>query len=261
MARKKFFLFTACTALLFAGIANGEMTGLEIMQKHDDRDDGETSKSTAEMILISKTGKERIRKTVRLTKDVAEGEKSISTFLEPADVAGTSFLQFSYDEIGKDDDQWLYLPSIKRVKRISASNKGDYFMGTEFTYDDMGERKPEEDDHKLLGTDTINGRECYKILSVPKEEDYMYSKKMIWADKLTYILLKVEYYDEDEELLKIMTASNPEKVDDIWAIKKIEMKNVQKGRATIINYTDMKFNLPVEDSVFTQRTLKKGIKP
>ncbi len=249
-----------CAVLMSAGIACGEMSGLEIMQKVDDRDDGDTRKSTAEMILISKSGKKRVRETVAITKDVPGGEKSISTFVKPADVAGTSFLQYSYDEIGKDDDQWLYLPSLKKVKRISASSKGDYFMGTEFTYDDLGDRKPEEDNHKLLGTENIRDRECYKVLSTPKEEDYMYSKKIQWIDKDNYLPLKVEFYDEDEELLKIMTTSDPETVDNIWVTKDFEMKNVQKGRATIIKTRDIQFNLPFKDGMFTQRMLKKGIK-
>jgi len=250
-----------CVIFFSAGMAYGEMTGLEIMQKADNRDDGKTRKSTAEMILISKGGKERVRETVSISKDVPGGEKTISTFLKPADVEGTSFLQYTYDEIGKDDDQWLYLPSLKKVKRITASSKGDYFMGTEFTYDDMGDRKPEEDEHKLVGTEKINSRECYKILSVPKEEDYMYSKKIVWIDKETYLPLKVEFYDEDEELLKIMTASKPEMTDNIWFTREYEMKNVQKGRATIIKTTNIQFNLPVDDNMFTERMLKKGIKP
>jgi outer membrane lipoprotein-sorting protein len=261
MSKTKLFLFTVCATFMFAAIAYGEMTGLEIMQKVDNRDDGETRKSTPEMILISKGGKERVRETVSISKDVPGGTKTISTFLKPADVAGTSFLQYTYDEVGKDDDQWLYLPSLKKVKRITASSKGDYFMGTEFTYDDMGDRKPEEDDHKLLGTENINGRECYKVLSIPKEEDYMYSKKIQWIDKATYLPLKVEFYDEDEELLKIMTASNPEMVDNIWVTKDYEMKNVQEGRATIIRTKNIQFNLPVDDNMFTERMLKKGIKP
>lgn len=260
MFRKKIFALTACTIFFLTGVAYGEMSGLEIMQKVDDRDDGETRKSTAEMILVSKSGKQRVRETVMVSKDVPEGTKTISTFLKPADVEGTSFLQYTYDEIGKDDDQWLYLPSLKKVRRITSSSKGDYFMGTEFTYDDMGDRKPEEDNHKLLGTENINGRECYKVLSTPKEEDYMYSKKIGWIDKATYLPLKVEFYDEDEELLKVMTTSDPEAIDNIWVTKDIDMKNVQKGRATMIKTKDIQFNLPVKDSVFSQRMLKKGIK-
>ena len=258
---KKIFAAMVWATVMLSSIAYGEMTGLEIMQKVDNRDDGETRKSTAEMILISKGGKERVRETVSISKDIPEGTKSISTFLKPADVAGTSFLQYSYDEIGNDDDQWLYLPSLKKVKRITASSKGDYFMGTEFTYDDMGDRKPEEDDHKLLGMEKVNDRECYKMLSIPREEDYMYSKKIHWIDKDTYLPLKVEFYDEDEELLKIMTASNPEMVDNIWVTKDYEMKNVQEGRATIIKTKNIQFNLPVDDSMFTERMLTKGIKP
>ncbi len=262
MTARKIITLTIIAVFLAGSMAYGEMTGLDIIKKTVAVDDeGKTMKSTTIMELVDKKGKKRVRKLVRLLKKFTDGEKSLTTFFEPADVKGTSFLVWTYDEIGKNDDQWLYLPAMKKIRRISATSKGDYFMGTEFTYDDMGgERKPEEDNHKLAGSETINGKDCYKIITTSKDEDYMYSKRIQWIDKKSFLEVKVEFYDEDEELLKIMTRKDIKKIDNIWTGMWLEMKNVQKNRATIVKFENVKYNLPVKDTMFTQRMVKKGIK-
>ena len=118
-------------------------------------------------------------------------------FKAPADVKNTSFLNYSYDD-DRDDDQWLYLPALKKVKRISGGSKEDYFMGSDFTYEDMEKRSPNKDSHKLLKTETLNGEVCYVIESTPKEEG-QYSKRVAWVIKDKWIPLKIEFYDEDED--------------------------------------------------------------
>lgn len=262
MTAKKIFSLTVLAVFLAAGMAYGEMTGLDIIKKSKAvDDDGKTMKSTTIMELVDKNGKKRVRRLVRLLKKYPDGEKSLTTFLEPPDVKGTGFLVWSYDEIDKNDDQWLYLPALRKVRRISSTSKGDYFMGTEFTYDDMGgERKTEEDNHKLEGSETIDGKDCYKVISTAKDEDYMYSKRVQWIDKESFLEMKVDFYDEDEELLKIMTRKDIKKIDNIWTGMWLEMKNVQKNRATIVKFGGVQYNLPIKDSMFTQRMVKKGIK-
>ena len=104
-------------------------------------------------------------------------------FQSPADVRNTSFMNWSYDKAGKDDDQWIYLPALKKVKRISSDSKSDYFMGSDFTYDDLGDRKLEDDTHKLLREEALDGIDYYVVESVPVDEDYMYSKTITWINK------------------------------------------------------------------------------
>ncbi len=259
MLVKKLVGLTIFLIFFLTGVAFAEMTGLDIMKKSDGIDDSKSQKSTMTMELVDKNGKIRSRKLVRIVKEVKEGNKSLTTFLDPKDIAGTSFLSFGYNEMGKPDDQWIYLPSIGKPRRVSAADKGEYFMGTEFTYDDQGDRNPEEDVHEIKGSETVNGKDCYKIISKPKDEDYMYSKKVNYVDKESFVQIKVDYYDEDEEFLKTRTART-KLIDNIWTPVWVEMKNHQKNRATVIKFDNVQYNLPIKNSMFTQRMLKKGLK-
>jgi hypothetical protein len=138
-------ILLASASLLFAE------DGREIMQKVKDRPDGETRSSSMEMKLINKNGSTRVRKISSFAMDVGADVKTIMFFQYPNDVKGTGFLTYNYDDINKEDDKWLYLPAMKKTRRISGkSSKTDYFMGSDFTYDDIGKRNVDEDTHKLL---------------------------------------------------------------------------------------------------------------
>jgi len=179
-------------------------------------------------------------------------------FQSPADVKNTAFMNWSYDS-DKSDDQWIYLPAIKKTKRISSDSKSDYFMGSDFTYDDLGDRKLDADNHKLLREETIDGKECYVVQSTSKDEDYMYSKTVTWIRKDNFVGMKKEFYDEDEELLKILTIKKLEKISGFWVITNSEMKNVQKNHKTSMILSDVKVNTGVSASKFTERMMMRGI--
>src|SRR6056297_1787457 len=176
-----------------------QWSGLEIMQKVYTRPTGEDRTGQLTMILINSAGDKRVREIKQFEKDFGDLEKKIMFFLSPADVRNTSFMNWSYDDESKDDDQWIYLPALQQVKRISSDSQDDYFMGSDFTYDDLGERHPNEDTHKLLRTETRNGEACYVVESTPKEDGYMYSKTVTWVIRNKWIGLKKEFYDEDED--------------------------------------------------------------
>jgi len=209
--------------------------------------------------LVNKSGQTRVRKIQQYTKDFGDVEKSIMFFISPADVKNTSFMNWSYDDENKDDDQWIYLPAIKKVKRISSDSKSDYFMGSDFTYDDLGDRKLDADVHKLLRTEKVNGVDCYVVESVSKDEDYMYSKTVTWIRKDNFVGMKKEFYDEDGELLKTLTIKKVEKISGFWIITHSEMKNVQKNHKTIIQLSNIKINTGVPASKFTERMMMRGI--
>ena len=134
------------TSSLFAG----ELTGKQIIEKVYNRPTPKSQEAVLTMTLINKQGKKRIRKIKQISKDFGDVEKKIMFFMSPADVKNTSFMNWSYDKKGKSDDQWIYLPVVKKVKRISSDSKSDYFMGSDFTYDDLGDRKLDADIHKFL---------------------------------------------------------------------------------------------------------------
>ena len=184
--------------------ANAQLTGRQIVEKAYNIPTGKDKTSILTMTLTNKQGKQRVRKIKQFSKDMGNVEKSIMFFQSPADVKNTSFMSWTYDS-NKADDQWIYLPALKKTKRISSDSKSDYFMGSDFTYDDLGDRKLDADNHKLLKTETVNGIACYVVESKSKDEDYMYSKTKTWINKKTFIGVKKEFYDEDGDLFKILT--------------------------------------------------------
>ena len=209
-----------------------EMTARDIIEKDYNRAEGDDQTSNLTMTLINKSGKERIRKIKQFTKDMGDMEKSIMFFQSPADVKNTSFMNWTYDDESKNDDQWIYLPALKKTKRISSDSKSDYFMGSDFTYDDLGDRKLDDDTHELLREETIDGVAYYVVESTPKDEDYMYTKTITWIRKDSFIGLKKEFYDEDEDLLKTLHIKKFEKISGFLIITNSEMHNVQKDHKT-----------------------------
>ena len=132
-------------------------------------------------------------------------------------------------------------------------------MGSDFTYDDLGDRKLEDDTHKLLREETIDGKEHYVVESIAVDEDNMYSKTVVWVNKSNFIGLKKEFYDEDEDLLKILSIKSSEKISGIWVIKISEMKNVQKNHSTTIELNNVQINTGISESKFTERMMIRGL--
>ena len=250
----------AIAVLIAAGFsANAQMTGREIVDKAYNLPSGEDQTSTLTMTLINKSGQTRVRKIQQYTKDFGNVEKSIMFFMTPADVKNTSFMNWSYDDDSKSDDQWIYLPALKKVKRISSDSKSDYFMGSDFTYDDLGDRKLDADVHKLLREETLEGQACYVVESVSKDEDYMYSKTITWIRKDNFVGLKKEFYDEDGELLKVLKIKEVKKISGFWVITHSEMNNVQNNHKTTIQLKDISINTGVPASKFSERMMTRGI--
>ena len=244
---------------LFASInSTAQLTGKQIVDKSYNIATGDDQTSILTMTLINKNGKKRVRKIKQFTKDFGNVEKKIMFFQSPADVKNTSFMNWSYDN-DKSDDQWIYLPALKKTKRLSSDSKSDYFMGSDFTYDDLGDRKLDADKHKLLREETVDGFKCYVVESVSKDEDYMYSKTITWINKANFVGVKKEFYDEDADLLKILSIKSTKKISGFWVITQSEMKNVQKNHKTNISLSNIVINSGVSDSKFTERMMTRGL--
>ncbi len=260
---KNLKITTTLVLFFLAGVASQitaqQLTGREIIDKVYNRPTGDDQTSNLTMTLINKSGDERVRKIKQFTKDFGDVEKSIMFFTAPADVKNTSFMNWTYDNPDKSDDQWIYLPALKKIKRISSDSKSDYFMGSDFTYDDLGDRKLDDDTHTLLRSETIDGVDYYVVQSIPKDEDYMYSKTITWIRKDNFIGLKKEFYDEDGELLKILKIKKFEKISGFWIITHSEMENVQKNHRTSMKLDNVKINTGIPSSKFTERMMMRGI--
>lgn len=236
-----------------------ELTGRDIVEKVYNLPSGQDQSSDLTMTLINKSGSERVRKIKQFTLDMGDMEKSIMFFQSPADVKNTSFMSWTYDDESKSDDQWIYLPALKKIKRISSDSKSDYFMGSDFTYDDLGDRKLNDDTHDLIGEETIDGVEYYVVESIPKNEDYMYSRTKTWIRKDNFIGLKKEFYDEDEELLKVLKINKFEEVSGFLVITSSEMENVQRDHRTSMKLNNVEINSGIPDSKFTERMMVRGM--
>ncbi len=254
-------ILAAVLLVVTAGFASAQsITGLQVMQNVYNRPTGPDVRSELTMTLINSRGSTRVRTIKQFTKEYGADEKSIMFFTAPADVKNTSFMDWSYGDINKEDDMWIYLPALKKVKRISSESKSDYFMGSDFTYDDLGDRKPEQDNHKIIKEEKVNGKDCYVVESVPKDPDYMYSKTITWVIKDSWVGAKKEFYDEDGELLKTLTVNKIEKIDGYWVILDMLMDNVQKDHKTSMVLKNVIIGKGIKDSYFTERQMKKGVR-
>ncbi len=236
------------------------LTGRDIVKKVKDNPDGDTRYSMMDLSLVKANGSKRERKVESWSIDVGDDTKTMMFFTYPGDVKGTGFLTWNYDEIGKDDDKWLYMPALKKTRRISgSSSKTDYFMGTDFTYDDMGDRNIDEDDHKLLREENLDGYDCYVIESTPKDKREIYSKKISWIRKDCYMGIKVEYYDKLNKLHRVLNISDIKQVQGYWTRGKMVMENVQTKHKTIITLSNPKYDMKIDPEMFNVAKLEKGL--
>jgi hypothetical protein len=172
-------------------------------------------------------------------------------------VRNTSFLSYSYSD-GRKDDQWIYLPALGRVRRIASDKSNESFMGSDFTYDDMGARHPDEDFHTILTEEIVDGWNCYVVESVPKEPHDEYSKTISWVVKDEWIGLKKEFLANDGSVVRTLSIDDYEKIDGVWVITDMTMVNLEKRTSTRIEMDDLSFGNNFRDSFFSERQMKIG---
>jgi outer membrane lipoprotein-sorting protein len=241
-----------------------EIDARQVAVNIDEREAGDDETAEMEMILTNKRGQQRVRKVITYRKDYGKDSKSVMFFLEPADVKGTGFLSWNYDDPNQEDDQWLYLPALKKVRRISSSGRSDYFMGTDFTYSDMGDRQVDDYTYAHLGLEVIDGIECYHLERLPKDADVVdktgYSRTEIWVRPDVWMMMKAVFYDKKGNLLKELTVSDFEEVDGIWIARTMHMNNFQNEHQTTLTFSNNQFNTGLDDELFSQRQLQRGIR-
>jgi outer membrane lipoprotein-sorting protein len=233
------------------------MDGKTLAQRVYDRDDGKDVYAKVEMLLIDKHGNERLRTMITANKDFGSLSKGFTRFLSPAAIEGTGFLYWQNEE--RDDDQFIYLPALRRVRRIVTTQKDNRFVNTDYTYEDMQKRKVEKDNHKILGTERIGDYDCWILESFPKDsDDSQYGKCVSWVVKDTYVPVKTEYYDKKGRLEKVYTARGLSKIDGIWTVTQSEMRDLKREHRTLMRISGIKYNSNIPDSVFTRRYLQEG---
>ncbi len=249
-----FFFVMLVPALALAGTA--EDKGLEIAKEADRRDIG-FGDTTADMLMTlrNKKGQESKRELeIRTLEVTGDGDKSLTVFHSPRDVRGTALLTYSR-RVGPDD-QWLYLPALRRVKRIASNNKSGPFMGSELAYEDLSSQEVAKYTYKYLKDDKVGNSDCFLIERYPADKDSGYTKQQVWLDKEEYRVRKIDYYDRKGQLLKTLTPSKYGKfLGKYWRAHKMIMVNDQNGKSTELTWSKFKFKTGLKEDDFTQTRL------
>ncbi len=237
-----------------------EEKGLEIAIEGDKRSEGYgDSKVKLTMVLIDKKGRESSRnmRVKGLEGKKGAGDKSLMIFDTPKDQKGVAMLTFTHKV--KSDDQWLFLPALKRVKKISSRNKSGPFVGSEFAFEDISSQEVEKYTYKYLRDETINGMDCFVVENTPTDKYSGYTKQIVWIDKAEYRAVKIEYYDRKKSLLKTLQSKGYKQyLGKFWRASLMEMTNHQTGKSTRLVYENYSFNIGLKEKEFTKNSLKRA---
>lgn len=256
-----FFIAVASPSPLLADDAKAR----EIMQKVLDRDDGDNRTAEMEMILIDQKGKKRLRKLQTFQKDKAEDSYGLMFFLHPADVKDTAFLTYDYDDGDRDDDQWLYLPALRKTKRIASTDKSGSFMGSDLNYSDMTDLVLEDYDFFLKKEREDRGHKVWIIESVPRSEKVIketgYTKTWHFVRQDIFYVVRAISWVHQKSYLKYLDVKKLEQINGIWVGTEMHVfkKQGKKTRhKTILRLHDVKYDQPLDYSLFTTRTMEAG---
>ena len=241
---------------LTAGSA--EEAGLRLATQARERQAGYGNfTASLNMTLRNKNGKESKRELrLKVIETDGDGDRTLFVFDRPSDVKGTAFLVHSHKD--KPDRQWLYLPALKRVKTISSSNQSGSFMGSEFSYEDMGAVEVEKFDHRYLGDEPCGEFQCYALERVPKSKDSGYSRQEVLIDKQELRTIEVRFFDRRKSHLKTMVAEDHEiYLDKFWRSKIQTMTNNLTGKATVLQWENFEFQTDIDERDFTKTALKR----
>jgi hypothetical protein len=252
-------LFLAQT--LFAGL-----TADQIIDKAENRDDGDNRIANMTMIMVDKNKKQRIRQMKTFSKDFGDDIYQTIFFLAPSDVKNTAFLTYDYDDTKKDDDQWLYLPALKKTKRIASSDKSGSFMGSDFTYSDMTKPNPQDYSYTIAKESQVGEHKVWVIVRTPIDEKIVnetgYVQSYIFVRQDNFVVIRALHILKDRSKKKYMEVKKLEKIDGIWTSLEIEMKTVKNKKrlhSTILRFDEVKYNQDLQPDFFKVRTIEKGL--
>lgn len=266
MKRKLTLFLSTMVGAILSGIGGHvaadapEEHGYQIFSEAEHRADGYVdSAGTIKMILNDAVGgkSEREMKVKSLEGAQAGGDKMLIVFESPKDQKGSSLLTYQHEE--RDDDQWLYLPALKRVKKIASNNKTGPFMGSEFSFEDMAGQQLNENTYKWLRDETYEGQDCYVVESYPKDENSGYTKIVSWLDKKHYRILKADFYDRKSAHQKTLKAKDYSLyLEKYWRPTTVEMVNLQTGKSTLLITSKLEFKTGLDQGDFSQNSLQRA---
>lgn len=264
----KRMIFIIAAAILLTGLTAyaDDAKARKIVERVDAREDGDNSTGDMLMILIDKSGSERVRQLKTYGKDKGEDKMKLMFFMSPADVKDTGFLTYDYEDGNKDDDQWLYLPALRKTKRIASSDKSGSFMGSDFTYSDMTDRDLDDYDFTFLKEGEVDGHKVVMIQSAPRNkkviEETGYEKSILIIRPDIDVLVRAVHWVKDGGYLKYFEVKKLEQIDGIWTNTEIHMttkKGKQVVHKTVMSFSNVKYNQKLDEEMFSIRRLEKGL--
>jgi len=259
-------ILSCCFFFLFCVSSANAMTAREIMEKVDARDDGDNMVANIKMTLIDKNDNRRIREMKVFNKDKGKDTWKLQFFLSPADVKDTGFLTYDYYEGERDDDQWLYLPDLRKTKRIATSDKSSAFMGSDFSYADMTSRVLDEWKYKLLKESEVNGHKVWLIEALPADKEvenrYGYTKSVIFIRQDIFLGVRAVHWLKSGKKIKYQEMLGVKQIDGIWVSTEYRMKTTKNKvtqHKTVMEWSDIQFNQSLDDDLFSIRRLEKGM--
>lgn len=237
-------------------------SGRDIMTRVDERPRGRDQTMRAVWRIVSGSGDARVRATRVFWRDQRQLAKGLHSqrlivFESPPDVKDTAFLTWSRLDPAADDDQWIYLPALRKVRRIAAGDQGSSFVGTDFLYFDLAERAVDEDEHTLLREEEIEGARHFVVESKPKNGGAPYSKRVLWVNADTLNVTRVDFHARSGELEKTLTVQW-QQVQGIWSWKRLEMESRRRAQRTIVELDQIEYDTGLGDDVFSESALRRG---
>lgn len=232
--------------------------GLAIIMEMNRRDSGFGDMSAnVVMALANRYGDRTVRRlSFRILEGKGDGDKSLVIFRSPPDLNGTKFL--SHTHLKKPDEQWLYLPALKRIKRLTSGDVSGSFMGSEFAYEDLSSQEVEKYAYKYLCEDTANAFECFVVERHPVNPESGYSKSTVWLDTVEYRVQRIDYYDRNGSLLKTFTARDYHQYQDrFWRAHWMEMVNQLTGKSATLEWSDIALGSGLREGDFHPRGLTR----
>ena len=230
------------------------------------RDEGLQVSRKLTMELTDRRGKTRVRETRGYRKYFGDEKRTVLFYESPKNIRDTGFLTWDYPDNAVDDDHWLYLPAMRKIRRISASDRGDYFLGTDFSYEDIkNENKPNLADytHQRLGVETVDGVPCIVVEGLPVSDEVAaelgYSRVVSRIDPNTWMARFTEFWDVKGNLLKTIRVSDIRQVDGIWTAHSIHASNRKTGHETRFTFSEVDYSTEVRDDWFETRRLSRGL--
>jgi len=251
------------TSLAFsADLPSGDTVASNINK----RDEGVSVSRLLTMEMTDKRGKNRVRETRGFRKYYGDEKRTVIFYLSPKNIKDTAFLTYDYPDADRDDDQWLYLPAMRKVRRISASDRGDYFLGTDFTFEDIKlETRVSLKDYtfKTLGESEVDGKHCIILESTPKSKkiakELGYSRVEQCIDDEIWMARESKMWDVKGKPLKTIHVHDIRQIDKLWTTHTMEVKNHKTGHNTKFTFSDVSYEKSVSDSLFSQKSIKRGL--